>query len=159
MTRKKKPPLTFVQKMQKIISAGLSVPEEGGQCEDTEKLVSLEDRVKNILGITDNVKKNPNRMLFFVMYDIESNKVRTQVVKYLERCGCSRIQKSIFLAEASIEIFRKIQEDLVEVQAAYNNEDSIIVLPVTTDYLKMMKIIGKNISIDVITHSKNTLFF
>lgn len=29
----------------------------------------------------------------------------------------------------------------------------------TSDYLRMMKIIGKNVDVDVITHSKNTLFF
>ncbi len=29
----------------------------------------------------------------------------------------------------------------------------------TSDYLRMVKIIGKNVDVDVITHSKNTLFF
>lgn len=159
MTRKKKPPLTFVQKMNKIIAAGINNTEPIASDTGNEHLEAIEIRVQKILGLTNKTKKLPGRMLFFVMYDIESNKVRSQVVKYLERCGCSRIQKSIFLAETGIDTFRRIQDELAEVQAAYNNEDSIIVLPVTTDYLRMMKIIGKNLSIDVITHSKNTLFF
>ena len=34
-----------------------------------------------------NKKRPATQMLFFVMYDIESNKVRRHVVKYLERQG------------------------------------------------------------------------
>ena len=98
-------------------------------------------------------------MTFFVMYDIESNKVRRLVGKYLLGKGCTRIQRSIFLADTPVETYNSIREDLAQVQAAYENADSIIVLPVSTDYLRLMKIIGKNIEVDVITHSKNTLFF
>lgn len=119
----------------------------------------IELRIKHILGLTERIKKTPNKMLFFVMYDIEDNKVRRLVSKYLLRKGCTRIQKSVFLAETPVEIFSDIKNDLSEVQAAYDNNDSIIILPITTDYLRMMKIIGQNIDIDIITHSKNTLFF
>ncbi len=98
-------------------------------------------------------------MLFFVMYDIESNKVRNLVVRYLQKSGCTRIQKSIFLAESPVATYNRIKDDLAEVQAAYDNQDSIIVLPVTTDYLRMMKIIGKTINVDVITKTQNTIFF
>lgn len=93
------------------------------------------------------------------MYDIESNKVRNLVCKYLIRNGCSRIQRSIFLADQSVDVYNRIREDLTQVQECYDNEDSIIVLPVTTDYLKMMKVIGKNLNMDIITRSKTTLFF
>lgn len=119
----------------------------------------IELRIKHILGLTERIKKTPNKMLFFVMYDIEDNKVRRLVSRYLLRKGCTRIQKSVFLAETPVEIFSDIKNDLSEVQAAYDNNDSIIILPITTDYLRMMKIIGQNIDIDIITHSKNTLFF
>ena len=98
-------------------------------------------------------------MLFFVMYDIESDKVRRLVVRYLQKSGCTRVQKSIFLAESPVATYNRIREDLAEVQAVYDNQDSIIVLPVTTDYLRMMKIIGKEVNIDIITKTKNTLFF
>ena len=98
-------------------------------------------------------------MLFFVMYDIESNKVRTLIHKYLKRKGCTPIQRSIFLANTSMDVYEEIKADLVAVQEAYENNDSIIVLPLSTDYLRMMKIIGQKIEVDVITHSRNTLFF
>lgn len=107
----------------------------------------------------EGIKKIANRMLFFVMYDIESNKVRTLVHKYLKRMGCTPIQRSIFLADAPVETYNRIKEDLAAVQEAYDNDDSILVVPLSTDYLKMMKIIGHKIELDVITHSKSTLFF
>lgn len=122
-------------------------------------VASIDERVKMLLGIVERQKKNKNRMLFFVMYDIESNKVRTLIHKYLKRKGCTPIQRSIFLADTSVEVCEEIKADLAAVQEAYDNNDSIIVLPVSTDHLKMMKLIGKKIEIDVITHSRNTLFF
>lgn len=127
--------------------------------EDWENLPSLEQRVKGILGIANDKYRKSTNMLFFVMYDIESNKVRRYVVKYLERKGCTRIQKSIFLADLSMDKYQDIRNDLAEVQAAYDNQDSILVVPITTDYLRSMKVIGQNIDVDIITHTRNTLFF
>ena len=98
-------------------------------------------------------------MLFFVMYDIESNKVRYLIAKYLERYGCTRIQHSIFLADLDKAIYDQIKADLTEVQSLYDNHDSIIVCPISTDQLRAMKIIGLDIAADVITRSRNTLFF
>lgn len=163
MPRKKKPPLSFTECMKKLANANLS--SSGGIRDDASDNISystiesLGVRIKKILNITDNAKKSPHTMMFFVMYDIESNKVRTLVHKYLKRNGCTPIQRSVFLANTSVDIYEKIRSDLAEVQAAYDNNDSIIVLPVTTDYLRMMKIIGQKIEVDIITHSRNTLFF
>ena len=98
-------------------------------------------------------------MLFFVMYDIASNKVRYLVAKYLERKGCIRIQRSIFLADLDKAVYDQIKTDLAEVQSLYNNHDSIIVCPVSTDQLRAMKIIGEDINLDVIIKSHNTIFF
>ena len=69
------------------------------------------------------------------------------------------IQRSIFLADAPVETYERIKQDLTEVQEAYDNDDSIMVLPISTDYLHMMKIIGHHIEVDVIMHMRNTLFF
>jgi CRISPR-associated protein Cas2 len=97
-------------------------------------------------------------MLFFVMYDISSNKVRNLVSKYLIEQGCTRIQCSIFLADLPDNKYEKIKNDLAEVQSAYDNNDSIIIVPVPQGYLQAMKIIGQDINIDLITHQVNTLF-
>lgn len=163
MPRKKKPPLSFVEQMRKLKSAQLSSLPSPAAEEEAKALApeidTLDNRVKKILGLLDQHKKRNGRMLFFVMYDIESNKVRTLVHKYLKRMGCTPIQRSIFLADTDIAVYNRIKSDLAAVQESYENNDSIIVLPVTTDYLRMMKIIGQKIEVDVITHSRNTLFF
>jgi CRISPR-associated endonuclease Cas2 len=160
MPRKKKPPLSFVQKMKALAEAGIEGSPKLGSAEaENDPMLPLEERIEKLLGLTEKTKKQNGSMLFFVMYDIESNKVRRLVVRYLQKCGCTRIQKSVFLSENSVAVYNKIKEDLAEVQAVYDNQDSIIVLPVTTDYLRMMKFIGKDVNIDVITKTKSTLFF
>lgn len=122
-------------------------------------LFAIENEIEIIFMTTERKENNAGNMLFFVMYDIEDNRVRNLVSKYLVKNGCTRIQKSIFLADLPSSKYEQIRNDLTEVQAAYENLDSILVVPISTDYLKSMKIIGKNISVDVITKSKNTLFF
>lgn len=73
MPRKKKPPLSFVERMRKLQAAQLK---EGGQTLDANieiEYAGLEDlqmRVKRILGITDKIKKNAkqNALLRNVRY-------------------------------------------------------------------------------------------
>lgn len=157
---KKKQELTFPQKMLKLHHAGIQDAKmvSAADC-GWESLESIEKRVERILGLVRNVERSATDMLFFVMYDIESNKVRHQVSKYLLKMGCFRIQRSIFLADLSLEKYEQIRSDLTEVQACYENADSILVVPVSTDLLKSMRIIGKSIDVDIIMRTKNTLFF
>ncbi len=163
MAWKNKPPLTLQQRLERVLKAGIQhgckETEQTDESYQDEILDSIEKRVQKILDIADDSHKNKYCMLFFVMYDIESNKVRNQIVKYLIRSGCHRIQKSIFLANLSHEKYNKIKEDLAEVQSYYDNHDSILLVPISTDYLQAMKIIGQSINVDVITKNKNTLFF
>lgn len=139
--------------------AGIGEPSPNRLRVNTDDVSSLEDRLKKILGIVQQQNRPVGNMLFFVMYDIESTKVRNQVVKYLQRKGCIRVQKSIFLADLPANIYNDIRQDLTEVQAVYDNNDSILIVPVSTDMLRSMKIIGQTIELDVIMHTKNTLFF
>jgi len=155
MPRKKKQ-LSFAEHMEKLYSSGL--PRNKPPVSPVDGLVSLEQRVQEIFGII-NKKHSQIYMTFFVMYDIENDKVRNQVVKYLLRKGCMRIQKSIFLADLKHEIYAQIKDDLAAVQACYENDDSIIVCPISTDYLRALRIIGKNIDVDIVLKNKNTLFF
>ncbi len=122
-------------------------------------LSSLDERIKRILGLVNRTNRPASNMLFFVMYDIESDKVRHQVVKYLQRKGCTRVQRSIFLADLAMSEYDGIRKDLAEVQAAYENNDSILIVPISADYLRSMKVIGQKVELDVIMHNKNTLFF
>lgn len=157
--RKKKKELTFYEKLQKIKRAGLeNSPDIGGQ-NASDELEPLTDRIQRILGIVKNFENKPDKMIYFVMYDIANNKVRTQVVKYLIKKGCSRVQKSIFLANTKREVFDEIRKDLREVQACYENNDSIFVVPISTDEIKAMSVIGQQIDFDLILQNRNTLFF
>lgn len=152
----------YIDAIKKINNAGLrdSIPPNADRTSwNDDQLPSLEERVEKLFYLSNNSKRSISNMLFFVMYDIESNKVRRYIVKYLERKGCTRIQKSIFLADLSVETFNEIKKDLTEVQAAYENNDSILVVPITPEYLRSMRIIGQNINIDIITHTRNTIFF
>jgi CRISPR-associated protein Cas2 len=149
----------FAEKMLKRYSAGLSAESPDlKQVVNLDDLPLLESRVSEVLQIVKR-KHDKSRMLFFVMYDIESNKVRNQIVKYLIRKGCFRVQKSIFLADLEHAVYQEIKDDLADVQACYENEDSILVVPISTDYLQAMRIIGKNINLDLVLKNKNTLFF
>jgi len=146
--------------MKALAKAGIKdSPSPNREIKRKDEILSLEERLDEIFEITEKRERNVGNMLFFVMYDIENNRVRRLVSKYLIKKGCTRIQKSIFLADLPSEKYEQIRNDLTEVQEAYENLDSILVVPISTDYLKSMKIIGKDISVDVIMKSKNTLFF
>ena len=158
---KRKKELTFVEKMRKIKRAGLEgVPKIREKIENqTDPLQPLNERIEQILGIVKGLSKKNNEMIYFVMYDIENNKVRTQVAKYLIKKGCTRVQKSIFLANTGRVVYDEIKNDLKEVQECYENNDSILLVPVSTDEIKAMKVIGQNVDFDLILKNKNTLFF
>ncbi|MBK6949016.1 MAG: CRISPR-associated endonuclease Cas2 [Haliscomenobacter sp.] len=98
-------------------------------------------------------------MIYLIMYDITDNKVRTQIAKYLEKQGCTRIQKSVFLARSEAKNFQEIHDTLRDVNEMYDNEDSIILVPVNASDARAMKLIGKNVQIEAITDKPNTLFF
>ncbi len=159
MSKKKKEPMGFVQKVLKFKQAGISGSPMPNRVVNDQDRIDINTTIKSVLQITDKQKREANNMIFFVMYDIESNKVRTLVSKYLEKKGCTRIQKSIFLADLDRNIFDEIRSDLVEVQSCYENKDSIILVPISTDYLQSMKVIGQTVDVDIITKSINTLFF
>ncbi|MCI2125677.1 MAG: CRISPR-associated endonuclease Cas2 [Prevotella sp.] len=157
---KKSTPLTYLEILRKMKKAGIEgSPEINRIPNETDLLLPLQERVDKILGIINDHSSSLTNMIFFVMYDIESNKVRYNIAKYLERMGCIRIQKSIFLADLDITKYKSIRQDLAEVQSLYENHDSIIISPISTDLLKSMTIIGQSINLDIITHSKTTLFF
>ncbi len=163
MPRKKYSDLPFVQAVKIVKQASLQdakqLQKNNVPPKDWENIESLQERVDKLLGIVNNEKRKSTNMLFFVMYDIESNKVRTLVFKYLKKQGCINIQKSVFLGDTSIEKFNSIKANLTQVQECYDNSDSILIVPISTDYLKSMKIIGKQIDMDIIMNNRNTLFF
>lgn len=158
--RKKKEPLSHIEVLRRLAHAGVSgspsVNRITGKASDIQ---SLRDRVNFLIGVVNKQQRKATDMVFFIMYDIESNKVRREIAKYLLDKGCFRIQRSIFLASADRMIYEQIKTDLAEVQSLYDNHDSIILCPISTDEMRAMKVIGQQLNIDIITQTNNTLFF
>lgn len=149
----------FTEVLMRIKQAGLEKsPPPNRKDFEVEALDSIEKRVAQLFNIVERDQTVGN-MVYFVMYDIEDNKVRVQVSKYLVKRGCQRIQKSIFLANTDRKVFDEILDDLRAVQQCYDNNDSILLIPVSTDEIKAMRVIGQNIDVDITLRNRNTLFF
>ncbi|MCF8228285.1 MAG: CRISPR-associated endonuclease Cas2, partial [Bacteroidales bacterium] len=56
-------------------------------------------------------------------------------------------------------LFNEIHETLREIQDMYQNDDSLFFVPVSTDQMRSMKIVGRSVDFDLIMDNKNTLFF
>jgi CRISPR-associated protein Cas2 len=137
----------FLQKSKEIVG-----------CDVTATLIT--DKIQILESWLDTYKnENTKQMLYLIAYDIEDNKVRTQIAKYLIRKGCMRIQKSLYLAKSSRVTYNEIHDALRDINAMYNNHDSIIVLPVPEEKFKNIKLIGQNIEFEIVTKEHNVMFF
>lgn len=119
---------------------------------------ALPERLRHMLHILKNKPVKATDMIYLIMYDIENDKVRNAVSKYLISKGCIRIQKSVFIARTSSRLFQEIFKAMKEIQQAYENNDSIILAPINTTDVRSMKIVGKNITLESITDPPDVLF-
>lgn len=155
--------ISLSERLERLAKAGLREGVALREKTETDKrelqpLISLEERIAQVLNLLKATQKSTD-MNFMVMYDIENNKVRTEVAKYLIKAGCVRIQKSVYLASMTHARYQEIVNTLTEVQQYYENVDSILILPVNTSDARAMKIIGKDIQVQTIIDKPNTLFF
>ena len=117
MTRKKKE-LTFYERIVKIKRAGLNGNTDLTTPASTPEMLSLSERLPLVDKILRSFKQRKyNDMYAFIMYDIENNEIRTQVAKYLIQHGCTRVQKSVFLAGLKRKKFMEIYQTLKEINA------------------------------------------
>jgi CRISPR-associated protein Cas2 len=105
------------------------------------------------------VAHKKEHMLYLVMYDIESNPLRTRFANYLEEMGLRRVQRSVFMGELDRRLFTLVHHAAKEMQASYDNQDSIIFLPISNDEAYNMQLVGKELDIDFILYRHHTLFF
>ena len=155
--KKKQPPLALFDEIARFQATGLQPtqrkkPEESG----AELPASMEAFIQFLV---QNPTKKVEEMYCFIMYDIENNKVRRLVAKYLERKGCIRVQKSIFFAKLHRNMYREVGETLREIQEAYEGADSILLVPVGEDALGHFVIIGRKLEFKMMAHVPHTLFF
>lgn len=124
-----------------------------------EDALPLAERVDKIIQLFKNASMTPaHQTLGFIMYDIEDNKIRNHIAKYLERLGYLRIQKSIFFGNINRKVHDDVYQALRDINELYDNEDSIVFLPVSSDDITRVKLVGKNIEFQVMMESKNVLF-
>lgn len=159
MGRPKKHAIGLSEAIRRIKAAGIRETTPPAPASEDELLLPLSERIVRILQIIRDDPQKATEMIYLIMYDITDNKVRTQIAKYLEKQGCTRIQKSVFLARSEARNFQEIHDALRDVNDMYDNEDSIILVPVNASDARAMKLIGKNVQIEAITDKPNTLFF
>ena len=159
MSHRSEPETYFLRRVRQIRKAGLTPDRPLDSPQPAQGLAPIEERVKQVLGLIETNTQNPTHVIFFVMYDIENDKIRKEVAKYLEGKGCIRVQKSIFMAELPRKNFAEIHQTLKEVNEVYENNDSILLVPITSDLVDSMKIIGQKIDVEGIIGNPGTLFF
>lgn len=103
-------------------------------------------------------RKRPEDMYCFICYDIENNKIRRLVARLLEKEGCIRVQKSVFFARMHRKRHARLTELLRQIQQLYENQDSIMLLPVGEDMLNSLQCIGQSFELQQLTAPKNTIF-
>lgn len=145
--------------LERMQQAGLRQVSDHSSLHDNRNLDSIDSRISALIRLTQNKMRKATNTVFLVMYDIENNKIRRMVAKYLIAQGCIRIQNSIFIADTTPERYDAIKQDLAQVQTCYDNTDSIIVVPLSMNNVERMHIIGKHIDLDLIIKNKSTLFF
>lgn len=160
MARPKKREFDLKEAIEKIKTAGLNPPsnEEKEQEQDLDDLVDLPERIKKILQIIRDKPIKGTTMNYFIMYDIQNNKVRSLVAKYLLQNGAIRVQKSVFLLHSDHKKFDKVRKTLAEINEIYENVDSIILVPINISDARSMKLIGHNVDIEQIIDPPNTIF-
>lgn len=167
MARPRNIDYNFKEKMALIKQAGMHPQEiEDKAITDSEtpgkevlEYASLPERIKELLKIIQSSPVKATEMLSLIMYDIENDKVRTLLAKYLIEKGCVRIQKSVYMLRAERKLYLEVSETLKEVQESYDNNDSIILVPIPANTPGSMQIIGKDIQIDTLVKKPNMLYF
>lgn len=149
-------------RVAKLLASGFSVGsgafDKSQKTGDEFDLKPLPERIRMILGIIKRQPIKATTMNYLIMYDIEKNKVRGLIAKYLLSQGCIRVQKSVFLSHSSHEKFDIIKDTLAEINEIYENKDSIILIPLNVSDSRSMKLIGHNVNIEQIIDPPNTVF-
>jgi len=99
-----------------------------------------------------------NRIQCFVLYDIEDNKVRKYISDFLERMGLVRIQKSVFFGNLKNRVYDEVCSALSDVNKLYQNDDSLMVVPVFRENVRGMKVIGKEVDFHYIADKPVVVF-
>jgi len=96
-------------------------------------------------------------MITWVLYDIESNKIRNRVAKICKNMGLYRVQKSVFLGTLEDNQFDELKlqfESIINIE-----KDSVYVFPMSQNNFKMCGLIGQAFDRDLVTDEIISKFF
>lgn len=138
-----------------------AVPLVAASPPDGAEIAPLRARIAAIRGLlADNLLlATRQEMVFLLCYDIAHDRVRRNVARYIQRKGMYRVQRSVFVGTMSRETAEKIHQTLGRIQAAYNNHDSILLLPLGPEALRSVHVIGAELDVDLLLGNRSMLFF
>ncbi|HPI69628.1 MAG TPA: CRISPR-associated endonuclease Cas2 [Bacteroidales bacterium] len=159
MPRKKKDTdKSFIEIIRLLQRSAIDIPSGKISNIDTD-LSDIDTRIKNLTKFFEGSRfLKSNEMISFIMYDIEDHRIRRHIARFLLKKGCMRVQKSVFVGRLERKTVREMQEILKEIQAMYENNDSIFFLPAGEENISGMRVIGKNVDFEFAIGNKNTYF-
>jgi CRISPR-associated protein Cas2 len=106
-----------------------------------------------------NAEGKNDEVVFWICYDVSNNRIRRYLAKFLIKKGCIRVQRSVFLGRMRRPAFQSLCRALHEVNEMYENHDSVIVMPVSTDSADKTRFIGENVSVEWVLNPRRMLWF
>ncbi len=99
-------------------------------------------------------------MHYFIAYDITHDRLRRKVIKILERNGCVRVQKSVFLGGYIAPAhYREMLQQLQALLEKGEETDSVMFIPIEKDLLAQVGIIGDSREFRIAINNPNILLF
>ena len=96
-------------------------------------------------------------MIVWVLYDIEDDKMRSQIAKSCKQYGLYRVQYSVFLGTLT-----SSEKDSLELQISAcmdEEKDSVYIFPMSKNELKETVLLGQAFDKNLITDEVKALFF
>jgi len=156
--KKKDTDKSFIEIIRLLQRSAIDIPSGKISNIDTD-LSDIDTRIKNLTKFFEGSRfLKSNEMISFIMYDIEDHRIRRHIARFLLKKGCMRVQKSVFVGRLERKTVREMQEILKEIQAMYENNDSIFFLPAGEENISGMRVIGKNVDFEFAIGNKNTYF-
>ncbi len=85
-------------------------------------------------------------MLFYVIYDISSNSMRTKISEKCKDYGLERVQKSAFLGELTFNEAEMLSIDFKEIvksEELFSDSDAIFIIPACSECFEKRILIGE----------------
>jgi CRISPR-associated protein Cas2 len=156
---KRKPEKSFAEIIRLLHKSAIDIPGNKHLSKYDNEVSDIDTRIEKLTQFFEGSRFiKSNEMISFIMYDIEDHRIRRHIAKFLLKKGCMRVQKSVFVGRLERKTVKEMQEILKEIQAMYENNDSIFFLPAGEENIAGMRVIGKNVDFEFAIGNRNTFF-